>query len=57
MGNQMDRLEAMTMLVASAEAGSFSAASRKLDVPLPTLSRKVAELEAHLKTRLFVRTT
>jgi DNA-binding transcriptional LysR family regulator len=53
----MDRLEAMTMLVASAETGSFSAASRKLDVPLPTLSRKVAELEAHLKTRLLVRTT
>jgi DNA-binding transcriptional LysR family regulator len=53
----MDRLEVMTMLVASAETGSFSAASRKLGVPLPTLSRKVAELEAHLKTRLFVRST
>jgi DNA-binding transcriptional LysR family regulator len=47
----------MTMLVAAAESGSFSAASRKLGVPLPTLSRKVAELEAHLKTRLFVRST
>src|SRR5580692_1617984 len=53
----MDRLEAMSILVASAEAGSFSAAGRKLGVPLPTVSRKVAELESHLNTRLFVRST
>jgi DNA-binding transcriptional LysR family regulator len=53
----MDRLEAMSVLVASVEAGSFSAASRKLGVPLPTISRKVAELEVHLRTRLLVRST
>jgi DNA-binding transcriptional LysR family regulator len=53
----MDRLEVMSMLIASVEAGSFSAASRKLGVPLPTISRNIAELEAHLKTRLLVRTT
>lgn len=53
----MDRLEAMSILVASVEEGSFSAAGRKLGVPLPTISRKVAELEAHLKTRLLVRST
>ncbi|HEY4209849.1 MAG TPA: LysR family transcriptional regulator [Steroidobacteraceae bacterium] len=53
----MDRLEAMSILVASAEAGSFSAAGRQLGVPLPTVSRKVAELEAHLNTRLLVRST
>jgi DNA-binding transcriptional LysR family regulator len=51
----MDRLEAMSLLVSSAEAGSFSAAGRKLGVALPTISRKVADLEAHLKTRLLVR--
>lgn len=51
----MDRLEAMALLVAATEEGSFSAAARKLGVPLPTLSRKVAELEAHLKTRLLIR--
>ena len=51
----MDRLEAMSLLVASAQEGSFSAAGRKLGVPLPTISRKVADLEAHLKTRLLVR--
>ena len=53
----MDRLEAMFILIAAMEAGSFSAASRKLGVPLPTISRKVTELEAHLNTRLLVRST
>jgi DNA-binding transcriptional LysR family regulator len=53
----MDRLEAMSILVTSAEAGSFSAAGRQLGVPLPTISRKVADLEAHLNTQLLVRST
>ena len=53
----MDRLEAMTLFAATVDAGSFSAASRRLGVPLPTVSRKVAELEAHLNTRLLVRST
>jgi DNA-binding transcriptional LysR family regulator len=53
----MDRLEAMEYFVAAVEAGSFSAAGRQLNVPLPTVSRKVADLEAHLKTQLLVRST
>lgn len=53
----MDRLEAMTIFIAAVEAGSLSAASRRLGVPLPTVSRKVADLEAHLNTRLLVRST
>jgi DNA-binding transcriptional LysR family regulator len=53
----MDRLEAMSILVAAVEAGSFTAAGRRLGVPLPTVSRKVAELEARLNARLLVRTT
>jgi len=53
----MDRLEAMSLLLSVAEAGSLSAAGRKLGVPLPTLSRKISELEAHLNTRLLVRST
>jgi DNA-binding transcriptional LysR family regulator len=53
----MDRLEAMSILVATAESGSFSAAGRQLGIPLPTISRKVADLEAHLKTQLLVRST
>lgn len=51
----MDRLEAMEILVAAVEAGSLSAAARRLGTPLATVSRKVSELEAHLKTRLLVR--
>lgn len=53
----MDRLEAMSILLAVVEAGSLSAASRRLGMPLPTVSRKVAELETHLHTRLLHRTT
>jgi DNA-binding transcriptional LysR family regulator len=53
----MDRLEAMTILLRVVDKGSFSTASRELGVPLATVSRKVSELEAHLGTRLLVRTT
>ncbi|RQT45504.1 LysR family transcriptional regulator [Burkholderia cepacia] len=53
----MNRLEAMAILVSVADAGSLSAAARRLDMPLATVSRKVGELESHLKTRLFHRTT
>lgn len=53
----MDRLDAMSILLSVVEKGSFSAASRDLRMPLATVSRKVGELEAHLGTRLLVRTT
>lgn len=53
----MDRLEAMSILVATVETGSLSAASRKLGAPLPTVSRKVSELEAYLNARLLIRST
>jgi DNA-binding transcriptional LysR family regulator len=53
----MDRFEAMTFFVTAVEVGSFSAASRKLGVPLPTISRKVADLEEHLGARLLIRST
>ena len=51
----MDRLEAMSLLVSAVESGSLSAAGRKLGVPLPTVSRKISDLEAHLNARLLVR--
>ncbi|WP_036263790.1 LysR family transcriptional regulator [Methylocapsa aurea] len=51
----MDRLESMSILLEAVEAGSLSAAARRLGMPLATVSRKVSELEAHLKTRLFTR--
>ena len=51
----MDRLEAMTILLAAVDRGSLSAASRQLRVPLATVSRRVAELEEHLNVRLLHR--
>lgn len=53
----MDRLDAMATLLAVVDTGSFSAASRKLRVPVSTVSRRVADLEAHLRTKLLQRTT
>jgi DNA-binding transcriptional LysR family regulator len=53
----VDRFEAMSLLVSVVEAGSLSAAGRKLGIPLPTVSRKISGLEAHLKARLLTRST
>lgn len=53
----MDRFEPMSVLLAVVEAGSLSAAARRLGTPLATVSRKVSELETHLKTRLFNRSS
>jgi DNA-binding transcriptional LysR family regulator len=53
----MDRLDAMAVLVAVAEEGSFSAGARRLRTPLATVSRKIADLETHLRARLMVRTS
>jgi DNA-binding transcriptional LysR family regulator len=53
----MDRFEAMGLMVATARHGSFSAVSRELGVPVATISRKIAELEAHVGGRLLTRST
>ena len=53
----MDRLEAMSIVLAVAEAGSLSAAARQQRAPIATVSRKVSELEAHLQTKLFNRSS
>lgn len=47
----------MAVLIAVVDTGSFSAAARYLEMPLASVSRKVSELEGHLKTRLLHRTT
>jgi DNA-binding transcriptional LysR family regulator len=54
---QMDRLEAMSVIIAVTETGSISAASRRLKAPVATVSRKVAELESRLRAQLFQRTS
>jgi len=53
----MDRIEAMSVFVAAVDEGSLSAAGRRLRMPLASVSRKLADLEAHLGTRLMTRTT
>src|SRR6185437_5843209 len=55
--SHMDRFEAMRTLVAAVDGGSLSAASRALGVPLPTVSRRVSDLEALLGLQLVVRTS
>ncbi|WP_204259667.1 LysR family transcriptional regulator [Lichenicola cladoniae] len=45
----------MSVLLAAVESGSLSKASRHLRLPLATVSRKVAELEAHLNATLLIR--
>jgi DNA-binding transcriptional LysR family regulator len=51
----MDRLEAMSIVLAVAEAGSLSAAARRLNTPVATASRKITEFEDHLRAKLFDR--
>src|SRR5262249_1575956 len=53
----MDRLESMSTLLTAVEAGSLSAAARQLAIPLSTVSRRISELEAHLKARLLNRSS
>ena len=47
----------MALFAAVVRAGSFTAAARALGMPLPTLSRRIAELEGAVGTRLLERTT
>jgi DNA-binding transcriptional LysR family regulator len=47
----------MSVVLAVVEAGSLSAAARRLNTPLATVSRKVSELESHLRTKLFDRSS
>ena len=53
----MDRLDAMSVLIAVVEEGSLSAGARRLRSPVAPVSRKVADLEALPGTRLLVRTS
>src|SRR6185312_2743152 len=53
----MDRFESMTVLLAAVETGSLSAAGRRLGMPLATVSRKLSDLEGHMRTRLLHRST
>ncbi|MFG1301654.1 LysR family transcriptional regulator [Xanthobacter sp. V3C-3] len=53
----MDQLAAMRAFVRVVEAGSFTRASDRLDMPKATLTKHIQSLETHLRTRLLNRTT
>ncbi|WP_437881375.1 LysR family transcriptional regulator [Pseudomonas sp. LRF_L74] len=53
----MDTLFNMRAFVCVAETGSFTAAAQRLDLTTSYVSRAVASLESHLRTRLLQRTT
>ncbi len=53
----MDRIQSMAVIVAIADAGSLTAAARRIGMPVPTVSRKLSELEARLNTQLFQRSS
>lgn len=50
-------LNDVALLVRLVQAGSFSQAARERGVPVSTVSRRIARLEARLGTRLLERTT
>lgn len=53
----METLSNLESFIRSAEAGSFSAAARRLGLTPTAISRNVAMLERNLGVRLFHRTT
>lgn len=53
----MDKFEAIKVFVRIVEAGSFAAAAEGLGISTTATSRHLAQLEAHLGTRLLQRST
>jgi DNA-binding transcriptional LysR family regulator len=53
----MDQLSAMRSFVRVVEAGTFTRAADLLDVPKPTVTKQIQQLEAHLRSKLLNRTT
>ncbi|WP_064737342.1 LysR family transcriptional regulator [Bradyrhizobium sp. Ai1a-2] len=53
----MDRIQAMRVFMRIVERGSFAQAARDLQMPRPTVTHTIQELEALLGTRLLERTT
>lgn len=53
----MDRLETMSLLLDSLDAGSFSAAARLRGLAVASLTRKIGQLERQLGAVLLIRST
>ncbi|MEX3996330.1 LysR family transcriptional regulator [Paraburkholderia sp. EG286A] len=53
----MDLLRSIRIFKRVADAASFTAAARQLEITTAQASRAIADLEVHLRTRLLHRTT
>jgi len=53
----MDKLRALQYFIATAEAGSFSGAARRMDVSVPSITKLIAALERELGVALIDRST
>src|SRR5579863_6876368 len=53
----MADLNSLVVFAKVVEANSFSAAARRLSIPISTVSRRIAELEDQLGVRLLERST
>lgn len=53
----MDRIDQLRIFIRVAESGGFTLAADQLDLPRPTVSLAIRQLEARLGARLFNRTT
>src|ERR1700745_2541015 len=53
----MDQLLALRVFVRIAESGAFSKAADSMNVPRPTVTKLIQDLERHLGTKLLQRTT
>lgn len=53
----MDQLLALRVFVRIAESGAFSKAADSMNIPRPTVTKLVQDLERHLGTKLLHRTT
>ena len=53
----MDQLLALRVFVRIAESGAFSKAADSMNIPRPTVTKLVQDLERHLGTKLLQRTT
>jgi LysR family transcriptional regulator, regulator for bpeEF and oprC len=53
----MDRFLALRVFARVVEAGTFTKAADSLEMPKPTVTKLVQQLEAHLRVKLLLRTT
>jgi DNA-binding transcriptional LysR family regulator len=53
----MDQLNAMRAFVRVVEVGTFTRAAQLLDLPKPTVTKLIQQLEAHVRAQLLNRTT